>query len=821
MRSFLLIAIIATVAWTTNAQKRYAYLPEGKTEFETSTEKVVIRYRNQAPPKQQLLKVADTSSLSQIQNGIWNIITLQEKLRSRDSLASILSRLKKDSSVLYIAPCLIYKGKILQGMTDQVLVRLKTGIELKNLSDTFKALDIQTVKEDEYIEREYVLTINPKNKNDALDVANQLYETGAFEFCEPNFLVLNAVNTNDPYYSQQWNLQNTGQIPGSTAGSDIKASQTWCITKGDNITVAVLDVGVDLTQPDLQGRLVTGFDEIGLGSNGAPSGNDAHGTACAGIIAANADNNIGVTGIAPNAKIMPVRVAYAGTVDISAASAGFTHAAANGADIISCSWKLGSSSQYFQNAVNNALNTGRNTSGCVVLFSSGNDNIGTIGYPANLAGVIPVGGSNMCDQRTSVYIATPPNSCSYDNKADLAPFSWGSNYGTGLSVVAPSMNIPTTDIKGNAGYSALTGSEGWKTPNVDYVLNFDGTSAAVPQAAGVMALILSINPKVHYTAARAILESSCDKVGGYSYSTWLANGSWNNEMGYGRINAIQSVNNALASIQIAGNEYFCTGSSNYSIPNLTSQAVTWSVTGGAATLSCTNCNQTTLTKTGAAPVTLTATLSKACKSTSISRLIYVGSAPVNLTSAQGGCNNGFQSWTLTSSPAANATTWSWSVDYLSPGSSINLSSTIGPATYAEVKGGGTVKLTYKDVCGNTNSNGITVYSTCPTGLSSPGFSVFPNPAGSNVTIAPIPSGNIISEASPVVKKSAVTGKMMQKKIQSIKVIDMTGNTKKIFQYPTAGIDKANIDVSSLLPGVYLLEIFDGRDIWQQKLSIQR
>jgi len=820
MRSFLLVAVIALVAWTTNAQKRYAYLPEGKTEFETSTEKVVIRYKSSVAVNRQLQKIADDSALSQVRSGRWNIITLQKKLRNKDSLTAVLNNLKQESSDLDVAPCLIYKSKILQGMTDKVLVRLKTGIELKKLSDTFKRLDIQTVKEDEYIEREFVLTINPRNQGDALDVANQLYETGAFEFCEPNFLVLNAFNTTDPYYNQQWNLQNTGQISGSTAGADIKASQTWCITKGDNIVVAVLDEGVDLTQPDLQGRFVSGFDETGQSSGGAPSGNDAHGTACAGIIAANADNNIGVTGIAPSAKIMPVRIGTNGMIDIFAAAAGFNHAVANGAEIISCSWRLGSSSQFLQNAINNALSTGRSTKGCIVLFASGNDNNGSIDYPANLPGVIAVGGSNMCDQRLSVNASTPVNSCNYDNRAQVGPFTWGSNYGTGLSVVAPCINIPTTDIKGNAGLSAIATIGGWKTPNVDYVLNFDGTSAAVPHAAGVMALILSINPGLHYTAARAILESSCDKVGGYSYSTWLANGSWNNEMGYGRINALQAVTKALESINIAGVDYFCAGSSVFSVPNMTNQTVTWSIAGSSATLSCTNCNQTTLTKIGTVPVTLTATISKACKSTSISKLIYVGSAPVNLTSAQGGCNNGFQTWTLTAGPAANASNWSWTVDYLSPGSSINLSSSIGPATYAEVKGGGTVKVTYTDVCGTAGSNGMTVYSICPTGLSANSFTVFPNPAGSNVTIVPI-SINASKEVGSSYKKSGEISKSLAGKIHSIKVIDMTGKIRKVFQYPTGGLNKATIDVNELLPGVYLIEIFDGKNVWQQKLSVQR
>ena len=820
MKTFLFLTWAVLTALTSHAQERYAYLPEGKTYFETSTTKLFLRFKAGKMDAHKLLKFIDDSSYRSLHPSYINMIDLQPKWRNADSMKVVIKELKTDSSVQYVTPCLIYKERYLQGLTDKVLVRLKSEIAISDISDRLRQLDIQQVKESP-LDREYIFWINSKGNLDALDIANILYESGSFEYCEPDYVVSNAFGTNDPYYNIQWNINNTGQISGSTSGADIKADETWCITKGKGIVVAVLDLGVDLNHPDLVGRLVTGYDEMGLGSNGAPTGDDAHGTACAGIIAANGDNSLGVTGIAPEAKIMPVRIGMYGLIDIVDASAGIRDAVDHGADILSCSWHLSSSSQFFTNSINYALSTGRGTAGCLLFFASANDGVGTIGYPANLPGVICVGGTNMCDQRMDFSGTIPTNSCNYDNRLDYVSLTGGSNYGTGLGVVAPGINIPTTDISGSDGYSDINIVEGWKTPNADYVLNFDGTSSAAPQAAAVMALILSINPELNYAVATTILETNCDKVGGYSYTTYLPNGAWNNEMGFGRINAYSSVLTALNSIHITGQDFFCTGSTAYHIPNLNNLPVTWSVSGATASLSCINCNQTTLSKISTAPVTLTATYDIPCISGSTtSKVVYVGSAPVSVTSAQGGCNFGYQSWTLQAGPAANATNWSWSVDYVPAGSDIYLSGSIGPSTYADVKGGGTVKVTYKDVCNNNGSNGVTIYGTCMSPLMASGLNIFPNPASSQlrVQVASV-EGAKAGERSTVRLEKGST--VLTGKIKSIKIMDIQGTTQKVLQYPSGGRDQVTIDIHDLIPGIYLLEVSDGRNAVQQKISIQR
>jgi len=215
--------------------------------------------------------------------------------------------------------------------------------------------------------------------------------------------------TSDQYDHLQWSLKNTKQLWG-TSGADIKAVEAWGISQGSNNTViAIIDEGVDLTHPDLAGKLVAGYDATGLGGSGGPSGDDAHGTNCAGIAAAITNNSLGVAGIARLAKIMPVRIAYSGTdghwvsTDAQIAN-GINWAVNHGADVLSNSWGGGSAATVLTNAIKNAKTNGRGGKGSVVVVSSGNDN-GPVSYPAYLPEVIAVGALSPCDERKA------PTSC--------------------------------------------------------------------------------------------------------------------------------------------------------------------------------------------------------------------------------------------------------------------------------------------------------------------------------------------------------------------------------------------------------------------------
>jgi hypothetical protein len=438
------------------------------------------------------------------------------------------------------------------------------------------------VKRDKYNPEIISLKVNKSNGMNALQVANLLFETGQCEFAEPDFLLLlKRHSTNDTFLSFQWSLNNTGssQQFNGTPGADMRVFSAWTISTGSpGIKVAILDEGVDLNHPDLLANMLPGFDATGLNSAGGPSGNDAHGTACAGIVAAVGNNNLGVAGIAYNSKIVPIRIAYSSGsnwVTQSSWIANSINWAWNdaGSDVLSNSWGGGSVSSLINTAINNSISQGRGGLGAPVLFSAGNSN-GAVAYPATNPDVIAVAATSMCDQRKS------PSSC------DGETF-WGSNFGTNLDISAPGVKIYTTDISGSAGYNSG-----------NYAPTFNGTSSACPNAAGVMALILSVNPSLSNIQARQIIESTCDKVGGVTYNTNVSgqpNGSWSNELGHGRVNAFAAVQlanpvacsapPALANVNTSNSQVCSGGTANLSLSEFygTGTAYQWQSSNDNAT----------------------------------------------------------------------------------------------------------------------------------------------------------------------------------------------------------------------------------------------
>lgn len=442
-----------------------------------------------------------------------NIFKITIDNSDKDSFSTKISII--DS--VFVADELIYKKDgTKQCCFDHILLQTKGSV---NLIDILYNYNIPFVSYERFglYSNEFVVKLSVSG---ALHYANTLFESGHFEYAQPSFYRFDDLN--NPLYCQQWGLKNTGQY-GGIVGMDINVEPAWEIATGEGIKVAVIDNGVQLDHPDLVNNLLQGYDATGGGSLGGYTGTDYHGTCCAGIIAA-CDNTIGIKGIAYNSKIIPIKKGTGRySYDIYNIKA-FIFAYNNNADIINCSWSSGSESNMLTNTINYVVENGRNGLGTPVLFATGNFNDSFIKYPASLTSTIAVGAITPCGTRVS------PQNCGTQ--------TWGSHYGYGLDVVAPGIIIPTTNI------------------NSDYTL-FDGTSAACPHAAGVMALILSANPCLTLSEAKRILYLSCDKLDQYGFCFNNSNISWNYEVGYGKINAYKAVLYSIApnqyNINIGGN----------------------------------------------------------------------------------------------------------------------------------------------------------------------------------------------------------------------------------------------------------------------------
>jgi hypothetical protein len=422
-------------------------------------------------------------------------------------------------NILYEAPYFLTENGDELGLSHLFYVRLRDKEDLAKLTELASSNKVEIIGNNEYMPLWFTLACSKESTGNALDLANKFYETNLFEACQPNLMGDFGVTcVNDTYFSSQWNLSNTGQN-GGTPGIDIKYCDVRSVTQGSSsIIVAMVDQGIQLDHPDLN-VYPTSYDTETGTSPSVVRGN--HATSCAGIAGARANNNLGVAGIAPNCPLMSISNNLVIAPDVTQKLAdGINFAWRHGASVISNSWYSPYQDALLTDAINAALSGGRSGRGSIVVFSAGNDNRNSVSYPANsIADILAVGAMSPCAERKN------PSSCDGENW-------WGSNYGSALDVVAPGVFIPTTDRTGSAGY----GGE-------DYYLTFNGTSAAAPHVAATAALILSQNSNLTQKEVANVIESTARKVGNYSYTTTYGrpNGTWNEQMGYGLLDALSAV----------------------------------------------------------------------------------------------------------------------------------------------------------------------------------------------------------------------------------------------------------------------------------------
>ena len=519
--------------------KDYYYVGDKKIKLNRLTDSFALKYKENVSTRSIERKLLDQPGLAEVEerknmpSNRLVIVTLPQTRHLVDVEASLRS-LEKDEDIEFVVP--VYRepqSGLRLVVTDEITVRFKSDVSNEAIEKLNEENKVEIVEKDRFAPNQYTLKV--KDTKDTFAIANKYHESDLTEFAEPNFF--SEVKKSAIPYFEQWHLSNVGQ-EGGLAGEDIRAKDAWDLTKGSpNIIVAIIDDGVDIDHPDLKPNIWTnpdgsqldvhGWNFFGDTDNPRPQKfrppynnsnfNDIHGTPCAGVVAATGDGELGVVGIAYKCKILPVKIFMGEDVVQKKTLAGAIRYAGQRADVLSNSWSYPENNDV-NYAIKDVVRTGRNGKGCPVFVATGNGHSDSIDFPASVPEAIAIGASTNEGTRPSY-----------------------SNCGKGICFVAPSdggtKGIFTTDVSiPGRGYNV--GDVGSGDAEGLYTNSFGGTSSATPLAAGVAALILSVNPNLTWDKVRKYMCDTADKID-LEYGKYI-NG-YSLEYGYGRINAYKAL----------------------------------------------------------------------------------------------------------------------------------------------------------------------------------------------------------------------------------------------------------------------------------------
>lgn len=357
-----------------------------------------------------------------------------------------------------------------------------------------------------------LVVLSKNSLNNMLSISGSIENNSSISFFEMDkkfVATYNEIIPNDAGFSQCWGHRNTG-TSGGLVNFDMNTTNAWSVTQGQaTVKILVFETGIQQDHPDinqLPGRDFTTGAISGISGGGPSNSCDNHGTAVAGCITGIINNSIGTVGVAPNCKVISAKVGTAVT-PCNGSWQGQTSWTVN-----AINWAIGNGVRVTNNsndygtvstAMSNAYAAAKNA-GVVNFASSGNSGNTSIGFPASAAAVNAVGASNRNGQKASF-----------------------SSYGTKLSFVAAGQSVYTTDRTGTNGY----GSGDYTT--------VDGTSFSSPYAAGVAALIISVNPSLTATQIETIMQTTCKDMN---------TAGFDNLTGWGMLNAEAAVIAALPDI---------------------------------------------------------------------------------------------------------------------------------------------------------------------------------------------------------------------------------------------------------------------------------
>ena len=546
MKQLIIILVFCILFIDSKAQSEFYYYGDSKVSINTIENTICISLVNSDNLDIRLAELSQfgETEIMEYENNRVIIKVTATSIQDYRSMIEAVSNspyTKVWSSLFHDSQSYLYSMS-----TGEIIVKLKNDFCYENLEDFISTNDLEVKRVLNPDKKIYLLKCNNICGDIVFPIVYKLYNEDMTEYAEPNFYMFNVLCTSDPMYSVQWALHQDG--PGISTSQHINIEPVWNTGNlGDsNIKIGLVDNGVYAAHPDLADCLVPGYNIMDDNTNTAPhpysTGQiNSHGTICAGIIGAS-HNDTAIAGIAPMCKIMPVKVTGpSSSAPVTWLADGITYAANNEADIICCSYAC-MYSNYVKEAINTALKYGRNGLGCVIVAPSGNKNYDDNSYvndhvlfPANMEGVVSVGALHTCNHMAdgiSYETCSHPHFFYPDQTSSYAEIG---HYGDSLDIVAPGVNVlSTADINCSGTFYA------------DHSTVFaSGTSVSCAHAAGVAALILSQRPDLHNYQVNTVLKKSASKVNSstYTYTTSPQHpySSWNNETGYGELNANSAV----------------------------------------------------------------------------------------------------------------------------------------------------------------------------------------------------------------------------------------------------------------------------------------
>lgn len=499
-----------------------------------ASSKSIKNYTNKKKPPIGLSRFNEVFSLPDAGVVIFRVDRKQTKdvVNTRDITRNSL---KKSDDV-------IFSGRVLKSpesdepiiYTENIFIKFSDDLSTHECNNLINEFNLKIKKAFAFAKNAFFVSADGLGL-ETFSIAENLLDHNIVEFCHPELISERKYRNT---YPEQWHLGET-YINGTFIDAHANISKSWKYSTGENITIAVIDDGVDVDHEEFNqlNKIVAPLDaSIGV-YDGRPKGyNDNHGTACAGV--ACASGHFKASGVAPDAYLMPIRLASnLGSFEEADA---IYHAVDNGADVISCSWgppdgkwwNPDDPTHYQQFplpdstrlALEYAITNGRNGLGCVIVWAAGNGNesVSNDGY-ASYPGVLAIAACNDRNYRSiysdygeEIFCCFPSNDIGDLETNHQDPLTTG---------------IWTTDRSSYLGYN-----QGTENDSGNYTSTFGGTSSAAPGVAGIAALLLSIKPELTWQEVSDEIRNSCEQID-YDNDEYNQNGH-SHYYGYGKPNAL-------------------------------------------------------------------------------------------------------------------------------------------------------------------------------------------------------------------------------------------------------------------------------------------